>query len=234
MHDADKQFLPRGKASTQGGRSCPNRPIPSASPRAVEAPPEHRVKPIQTTFAELCERYLDLRPLRGRSRGLVRCIFHNDSAESLSIDLTRGLFHCFGCDIGGGVRRFAELVGESPASMVRKSQPARDWLDEARAIAYVEGIRQRQRIEPYRDYIAACDALRHLWRSIQIARAHTSQLDPDSEETWERLHTIASAEAIFAAAEAELDDLILGFRFTDDGSVLRLPNPARVTIVTVG
>jgi len=186
-------------------------------------------------FTVLCERHLDLRPLRGRSRGLVRCIFHDDSSESLSIDLTRGLFHCFGCDIGGGVRRFAELVGDgSLPAAENRMVPPRDWLEEARAIAYVEGLRHRQRLEPYRDYIAACDALRHLWRSIQIARAHTSQLDPDSEETWERLHAIASAEAIFAAAEAELDDLTLGFRFTDDGSVLRLPNPARVTIVTVG
>ena len=193
------------------------------------------MKPKQTIFAELCGRYLDLGPLRGCLRGLVRCPFHDDSTESLSIDLTRGLFHCFGCDVGGGVRRFAELVGNasSPAPENQMVSP-REWLEEARAIAYVEGLRQRQRLELYRDYIAACDALRHLWRSIQIARAHTSQLDPDSEETWERLHAIASAEAIFAAAEAELDDLTLGFRFTDDGSVLRLPNPARVTIVTVG
>jgi len=187
------------------------------------------------TFTELCERHLDLRPLRGRSCGLVRCIFHDDSTGSLSVDLTGGLFHCFGCDVGGGLRRFAELVGEasSPAPE-NQTVSARDWLEEARAIAYVEGLRQRQRLEPYRDYIAACDALRHLWRSIQIARAHTSQLDPDSEETWEHLRDIASAEAIFAAAEAELDDLILGFRFTDGGSDIRLPNPARVTIVAVG
>jgi len=118
--------------------------------------------------------------------------------------------------------------------MGRKGQPARGWLDEARAIAYVEALRQRQRLEPYRNYITACNSLRHLWRAIQVARAHVSQLDPDSEETWERLNSIAIAEATFAAAEAELDDLILGFRFTDDEQPSRPLSPARVTIVTVG
>ena len=38
-------------------------------------------------------------------------------------------------------------------------------------------------LEPYRDYITACNALRHLWRAIQVARAHAAPLDPDSEET---------------------------------------------------
>src|SRR5262245_43722088 len=111
---------------------------------------------MQATFAELCDRHLDLRPLRGRARGLVRCIFHHDDTESLSLDLGKGLFHCFGCDVGGGAKRFAALVGEASGSLVRENRPgpARDWLDAARAIAYVEGLRQRQRIEPYRDYIA--------------------------------------------------------------------------------
>jgi hypothetical protein len=192
-------------------------------------------RPTLLTFPELCERHLDLRPLRGRSSGLVRCIFHDDCTESLSIDLIRGLFHCFGCDVGGRIRRFAKLVGEasSPAPENQMVSP-RDWLEEARAIAYVEGLRQRQRLEAYRDYIAACDALRHLGRNIQMARAGASQFDPDSEETWERLHNIAIAEVTFAAAEVELDDLILGFRFADDASPIRLPNPAHVTIVTVG
>jgi hypothetical protein len=124
-------------------------------------------------------------------------------------------------------------VGEASSWTAREGRP-RDWLEDARAIAYVEGLRQRQRLQPFRDYIDACDALRHLWRAIQIARAQASQLDPDSEETWERLHGIASAETTFVAAEAELDDLILGFRFADDASPVRLPSPARVTIVTVG
>jgi hypothetical protein len=188
------------------------------------------------TFAHLCERHLDLRPLRGRSRGLVRCIFHDDSTESLSLDLARELFHCFGCDVGGGAKHFAELVAEAPTWAARDARPApaRDWLDEARAIAYVEALRQRQQLEPFRDYIDACDGARHLRRAIQVARARAAQLDPDSEETWERLRDVAHAETTLAAAEAELDDLILGFQFRDGGRSTRLPSPARVAIVTIG
>jgi hypothetical protein len=44
--------------------------------------------------------------------GLVRCIFHPEKTASLSIDTERGLFHCFGCGIGGGVSAFALAVGE--------------------------------------------------------------------------------------------------------------------------
>jgi hypothetical protein len=51
---------------------------------------------------ELLSRYLDLSPLRNRRCGLVRCIFHRpDRHPSLSIDLDRGIFHCFACRVGG-------------------------------------------------------------------------------------------------------------------------------------
>ena len=62
--------------------------------------------------AELFARHLDLAPLRGRQRGMVRCRFHEDRTASLSIDTTRGVFNCFGCGAAGGVYKFAELVGE--------------------------------------------------------------------------------------------------------------------------
>lgn len=45
-------------------------------------------------------------------RGRVRCIFHAEHTPSLSIDVERGLFHCFGCGRGGGVKDFALAVGE--------------------------------------------------------------------------------------------------------------------------
>jgi hypothetical protein len=38
---------------------------------------------------------------------MVNCCFHDDRTPSLSIDLTGGKFHCFGCDAkGGGVLDF--------------------------------------------------------------------------------------------------------------------------------
>lgn len=47
-----------------------------------------------------------------RPRGTVLCLFHQEKTPSLSIDTERGLFHCFGCGVGGGVKDFARLVGE--------------------------------------------------------------------------------------------------------------------------
>src|SRR5262245_48100658 len=65
---------------------------------------------------EIFGRHLDLTPLRGRHRGLVRCPFHQDRTPSLSVDLEAGMFHCFGCGASGGIAKFRELVGEQPTT----------------------------------------------------------------------------------------------------------------------
>lgn len=87
----------------------------------------------------LFERHLDLRPLHGRARGLVKCAFHEDRKASLSVDTAQGLFHCFSCGAQGGIKHFLELVGEAgpaattSASSSRRAEPT--WLDIARPIA---------------------------------------------------------------------------------------------------
>ncbi|MBI3798215.1 MAG: hypothetical protein HY268_14775, partial [Deltaproteobacteria bacterium] len=40
------------------------------------------------------------------------CPLHEDKHPSFSANLSKGVFHCFSCGAGGGVKRFAELVGE--------------------------------------------------------------------------------------------------------------------------
>lgn len=94
-------------------------------------------------FGTLVRRYVpNLRVVGPRGTGL--CPFHNDKNPSLSIDFERGIFHCFGCGQSGGVKKFAELVGEpwtrtSSESREEKTQrisvqAARDeykvWQDE--------------------------------------------------------------------------------------------------------
>ena len=39
-------------------------------------------------------------------------MWHEDQHASLNIDWAATLFHCFGCEIGGGVVRLGELVGD--------------------------------------------------------------------------------------------------------------------------
>ncbi len=62
-------------------------------------------------------RFLDLLARQGiylrGSRGRVKCPFHDGKTDtSLSIDTDKGVFYCFGCGVQGGVKAFAELVGE--------------------------------------------------------------------------------------------------------------------------
>ncbi|MSQ47308.1 MAG: hypothetical protein EXR78_02795 [Deltaproteobacteria bacterium] len=72
---------------------------------------------MDTVSDTLATRFLDLLAgqgifLRG-SRGRVKCPFHNGKTDtSLSIDTDKGIFYCFGCGVQGGVKAFAELVGE--------------------------------------------------------------------------------------------------------------------------
>jgi hypothetical protein len=64
----------------------------------------------------LQQRFIDLLTCHGinirGSRFTVRCIFHPDGTPSLSINVERGLFYCFGCGVGGGIRDFSRAVGE--------------------------------------------------------------------------------------------------------------------------
>lgn len=98
--------------------------------------------------------HLDLSPLRQRSHGLVRCIFHPNEGKtpSLSVDLDEGLFHCFSCGIGGGVRRFARLVGALPPApdealpppsprALRRREAQRVWFEHGQRIEAERVIR---------------------------------------------------------------------------------------------
>ena len=49
-------------------------------------------------------------------RGVIRCLFHADQTASLSIDVERALFHCFGCGVGGGLLDLRRLLGDETVS----------------------------------------------------------------------------------------------------------------------
>ena len=56
--------------------------------------------------AELFESVTTVRKVRGRIKAL--CPFHTEKTPSLSIDPTRGLYHCFGCGVGGDIFTFVQ------------------------------------------------------------------------------------------------------------------------------
>lgn len=43
---------------------------------------------------------------------MVRCPFHDDSTPSMSVDLDKQVWFCFGCGIGGGARKLTEKAIE--------------------------------------------------------------------------------------------------------------------------
>lgn len=60
-------------------------------------------------YYEIFSQYLD-NVLPNKSEQLVRCIFHDDTSPSLSINIEKGLFYCHACHVGGDVNDFLRLV----------------------------------------------------------------------------------------------------------------------------
>jgi hypothetical protein len=161
--------------------------------------------------SEIFERHLDLRPLRGRRRGLVRCVFHRpDRRGSLSVDLDRGLFNCFTCGQQGGVKRFSALVGEgnSPAGgrilrPPRLSEHARAW----RAVMGHEHAAEARRREAaplwaVSKFIRRCDKV------ARTARGAATRLGPEDARAWRLLELAAQVEREGLTAEADLDAIL--------------------------
>lgn len=46
-----------------------------------------------------------------RENVLVKCPLHDDRVASMSINLRKGVFYCWGCGKGGGLRRLAQFLG---------------------------------------------------------------------------------------------------------------------------
>jgi hypothetical protein len=155
----------------------------------------------QTLFG----RWLDLAPLKQRSKGLVRCRFHApDRHPSLSVDLERGLFHCFTCHVSGGLREFAQLVGESI--------PVRRELDRPVAsrpmvAAFQRATREGRWYAQWEAVFSLSDAVRHTQKIVTTARELATLLGPDHPDTWGLLDRAATYEHYGRQLEAGLDAL---------------------------
>jgi CHC2 zinc finger len=153
-------------------------------------------------------RHLELAPLRGRRLGLVRCVFHTpDRRGSLSIDLDRGLFHCFTCGAGGGLVRFAELVGERvarSAPQLTHESPLQQARRQILRIARAQDARRAEWLPLWHvsDHIRLCARL------VREARQWATQLGPDDPRTWPLLERAAAVEREGLSVEAELDSIL--------------------------
>lgn len=162
------------------------------------------------TPRDIFERHLDLAPLRGRRRGLVRCIFHDDSTPSLSMDLDLGVFYCFGCGAAGGLKRFAELVGERPPSPP-SAHDRRLPFEEARARVLAGVRRGRERMATYRPLLTISTHIYQCLRAAEEARQLATILGP-GEASWDALGVAARVELEALIVEAVTDEILAGGR----------------------
>lgn len=86
------------------------------------------------------------RPIGGH-RAIGLCPFHKDKNPSLSIDLDRGLWHCFTCNMGGDIIRFIETRDRLSFKEAAKSVGAwrSEGLSESERHRITAEQRQRQR-----------------------------------------------------------------------------------------
>jgi hypothetical protein len=151
--------------------------------------------------ASIFSRHLDLKHLRGL-RGKVRCIFHQERTASLSIDLEAGVFHCFGCGVEGGVKRFAELVGETAPSDVRPAEPETTWQAAMRMV----GEQRWSQEAVWRTYELA-DWVRRTRHAVADVRRLAAR---DCEACWAVLERAAHLETVANHIEEELDAIASG------------------------
>lgn len=117
---------------------------------------------LRARFLELLHRVApDLRLRDGKA--VILCPVHAEKTASCSIDVERGIFHCFGCGVGGGVKKFAELLGEPwlGASLLRQERgrvavALRRRAAEQKARALLQK-REEERLDEIFDRLRAVD-----------------------------------------------------------------------------
>ena len=84
-------------------------------------------------------------------KGNGLCCFHEEDTPSLSFDFSKGVFFCFGCGKGGGVKDFALAVGEqwgtirhSPRERARFAVQARRRQADEQARAILQQRKDEQ------------------------------------------------------------------------------------------
>ena len=169
-----------------------------------------REQPVTAT--ELFGRYVDLTPLHGRTRGLVRCLFHHpDRRGSLSFELVLGVLYCFACGARDDLRDFRRLLGEETAIVThRRRRPAESTPQQAwRRMIEVERRAEVRRAEwgPWHSVNAYCGRCR---RAVRDARQIATKLGRENPRTWPLLEHAARVEADGPGLEAELDTLAVG------------------------
>ncbi len=62
---------------------------------------------LQANIVQVIQEYVPLKQAGTSYKGL--CPFHSERTPSFHVNPERGIFHCFGCGVGGDVFKFLEL-----------------------------------------------------------------------------------------------------------------------------
>lgn len=160
---------------------------------------------LSDRFHDLLGRHVRELIIRGR-RATGLCPFHQEKTPSLSIDLEKGVFHCFGCGVSGGVKRFAELLGEGwksthSDSRVAKARRARFQAEQQARAILERRTEERDRVlcaehrELYGEVLAAKDFLSLFHRRPDLAEEFSdlvANIEREHGEALFRLSVVAA------------------------------------------
>ena len=119
---------------------------------------------LSARLLALAQTHVSRLTVRG-PKGTGLCCFHDEDTPSLSFDFSKGVFHCFGCGKGGGVKDFALAVGEpwgtthhNTRERARFAVQARQRHAEERARAILQRRKDEREAVLWAAYFEANDA----------------------------------------------------------------------------
>lgn len=102
----------------------------------------------RTDIVEVVSRHVKLARRGGNHVGL--CPFHQEKSPSFNVNPTKGIFHCFGCNVGGDVFKFLMMIeGLTFAEAVKELAGPAGVTIEEREIDPAERRRMQQRSTLY-------------------------------------------------------------------------------------
>jgi DNA primase len=120
----------------------------------------------KTPIDEVIGEHVQLRNAGGGNlKGI--CPFHDEKSPSLSVSVARGLFHCFGCGVGGDVIRFVQSIDHLDFADAVERLAARAGVQ----LRYVEGTAVSHRPQGERARLLDAHRLAAQYYAEQLAGA---------------------------------------------------------------
>lgn len=130
----------------------------------------------------------------GGGNALTKCPFHKGGQEtkpSFSVNLDKGLFHCFTCHVAGDVRYMLRLLGLPRSTIDAETAIIRPFLDKNRELSQLEKERFFFQRDPFKADFVLPESLLGVydWCPQKLVQAGFSpQLLQDMEVGFDRLN----------------------------------------------